>query len=345
MADYSVGSEQYDEPSVDNFSGANGADIEQRTGDSIVPSDDEEKKKLFVGGLSWETAVKEMREYFSKFGEVVDCTLKTDVMTGRSRGFGFVTYATADSVEKVLGVEKHMLQGRKIDPKRAMPRGTQEPTRKIFVGGLDVDISEKAIRDHFSKFGKVEEIDLPFDKVRNQRRQFCFVTFDSDESVEKAIAEPTQEMAPGKQVDIKRATPKGGDGAGGRARGGYHGAWGDQSYNQGWGSGYDSNSYYNQGGYGGYDYYNQGGYGGYGGYDYNQYYNPSSWGQGQGYGGYGTGYGGYDYSGWYGQNQSQGSSDYTQGSDGQSATQGGSYKAAGKSSTPGSTPGYHPYQR
>ena len=47
------------------------------------------KGKLFIGGLSWDTTIEGLRNFFSKFGEVVDVSVMTDRNTGRSRGQPF----------------------------------------------------------------------------------------------------------------------------------------------------------------------------------------------------------------------------------------------------------------
>lgn len=79
--------------------------------------------RLFVGGLSFTTEEEGLRTAFSKFGEVVDARIVTDRESGRSRGFGFVTFlaeADADTAKDKLNGQ--FLDGRVIRVDRASPR-------------------------------------------------------------------------------------------------------------------------------------------------------------------------------------------------------------------------------
>lgn len=68
--------------------------------------------KLFVGGLSWETTQDNLQRYFSRYGEVIDCVVMKNAESGRSRGFGFVTFADPANVNVVLQNGPHTLDGR-----------------------------------------------------------------------------------------------------------------------------------------------------------------------------------------------------------------------------------------
>jgi hypothetical protein len=79
--------------------------------------------KVFVGGLAHEVVQTDLSEFFSQFGEVTSAQLMTDRMTGKSRGFGFITFADGAAAQRVLQVKNHSIKGKMAEVKSAVPRG------------------------------------------------------------------------------------------------------------------------------------------------------------------------------------------------------------------------------
>ncbi len=82
-----------------------------------------DNKKLYVGNLPWSMSGDSLREMFAQFGEVTEAVIISDRMTGRSKGFGFVTFAT-DEQASAAAQEMHQkdIEGRKIVVNVARPR-------------------------------------------------------------------------------------------------------------------------------------------------------------------------------------------------------------------------------
>jgi RNA recognition motif-containing protein len=79
-------------------------------------------KKLFIGGLSWNTDDESLRQAFEQFGEIVEAKVITDRDTGRSRGFGFVTFAENDASNKAI----EMMDGSELDGRSIKVNEAQE---------------------------------------------------------------------------------------------------------------------------------------------------------------------------------------------------------------------------
>uniref|UniRef100_A0A1D1YAS0 Glycine-rich RNA-binding protein n=1 Tax=Anthurium amnicola TaxID=1678845 RepID=A0A1D1YAS0_9ARAE len=79
----------------------------------------------FIGGLSWSTTERDLREVFEKFGNLTEAKVVKDRFSGRSRGFGFVTFddqkAMEDAIEAMNGMD---LDGRSITVNKAQPQAS-----------------------------------------------------------------------------------------------------------------------------------------------------------------------------------------------------------------------------
>ncbi|KAK9924390.1 hypothetical protein M0R45_032759 [Rubus argutus] len=178
--------------------------------------------KLFIGGISWDTNEERLKEYFSTFGEVVEAVIMKDRTTGRARGFGFVVFADPTVADTVI-MEKHNIDGRMVEAKKAVPRDDQNilsrssvsihgspgpaRTRKIFVGGLASTVTESDFKKYFEQFGTITDVVVMYDHNTQRPRGFGFITYDSEEAVDKVLLKTFHELN-GKMVEVKRAVPK-----------------------------------------------------------------------------------------------------------------------------------------
>ncbi len=79
--------------------------------------------KLFVGGLSWGTQSHGLQTAFEEYGTVTDAVVITDRDTGRSRGFGFVTFDNAEDAQAAIaGMDQQELDGRTLNVNVARDR-------------------------------------------------------------------------------------------------------------------------------------------------------------------------------------------------------------------------------
>ncbi|XP_028752321.1 RNA-binding protein 24 isoform X3 [Neltuma alba] len=71
--------------------------------------------KIFVGGLAWETQRDTMRRYFEPFGEILEAVVITDKNTGRSKGYGFVTFKDPEAAMRACQNPSPVIDGRRAN--------------------------------------------------------------------------------------------------------------------------------------------------------------------------------------------------------------------------------------
>lgn len=172
--------------------------------DCATKDDQCHPRKIFVGGLGHKLSTQGLREHFSRFGPIVDAVVLR-WPDGRSRGFGYVTFADIASAAAAIE-EPHEICGREVDVKRAVPG-----TNKLFVGGLPQSVSAAEMRTHFEGFGIVSDAVVMIDPATNRSRGFGFVCFlpgpEGAAAVEVALSQYEHHHIRGKWIEVKSAAP------------------------------------------------------------------------------------------------------------------------------------------
>jgi len=91
-------------------------------------SQNNDQSKIFVGGLSWQTTEESLQFHFEQYGSVEKVDLMRDRNTGDPRGFAFVVFRDPSTIDLVMNEDKHEINHKIVDVKRAQARGQAPPS-------------------------------------------------------------------------------------------------------------------------------------------------------------------------------------------------------------------------
>lgn len=128
---------------------------------------DVQQRTVFVNNLSFAAAEEDVQERFRQYGDIVEVTIVRN-NHGKSRGFGYVEFATEEAAEAALVENGKVLKNRKMEVKKSVPQNERKTEKQesqnatpvlntIFVSGLPSGVSEYEFSVFFSKVGREGE--------------------------------------------------------------------------------------------------------------------------------------------------------------------------------------------
>lgn len=202
-----------------------GLDEEEDTDTATATLDDRSFSpdlKIFVGNLPFSCDSALLAGIFGRAGTVEMVEVIYDKITGRSRGFAFVTMSSVEEVEAaVQQFNGYELDGRSLrvnsgpPPPRdensfRAPRGggggrSFDNTNRLYVGNLSWDVDNVALETLFSEQGKVLDAKVVYDRESGRSRGFGFVTYGSSDEVNRAIDNLNGADLEGRQIRVSVA--------------------------------------------------------------------------------------------------------------------------------------------
>lgn len=182
---------------------------EENAPDLNVTGDPEHKimRKMIVFNLPDKTNTSEVKEYFSKFGDIEECFLPKS--KGNGRIFAVLVFAQSSTVDEVMSNQTHEFESngntRKLDCKRPQARGEDKDLAnadqiKFFARQAWEEISEEDIVDYFKDFGDIETIKI----LQKPSNRMGFVRFAEQDSARKASLLYLHKIK-GRDVEVQKA--------------------------------------------------------------------------------------------------------------------------------------------
>lgn len=183
---------------------------------------EEERHKIYVGNLSWNATSEDLQAAFGEFN-VTAADVVLDRISGRSRGFGFVTVASAEDLERAVeAMNGCEIDGREVRVSKAQSAGDRperplrmpgerrqmrrEPdNRRVYFGNLSWGMDHLDLQDLCSEFGAVQDSRLITDRETGRSRGFGFVTMSSEAEADEVVAQLNGQDVDGRVLRVNIA--------------------------------------------------------------------------------------------------------------------------------------------
>jgi polyadenylate-binding protein len=170
---------------------------------------------IFIKNLDEQIDNKALHDTFAAFGNVLSCKVATDEQ-GRSKGYGFVHYETAEAADSAIKAvngmllnDKKVYVGHHISRKERQSKLDEMKSQftNLYIKNLDLSVTQEEFEEMFQQYGEVTSAVVQIDETGNSKG-FGFVNYESHEEAQRAIDGLHDTEVKGKKLFVSRAQKK-----------------------------------------------------------------------------------------------------------------------------------------
>jgi RNA recognition motif-containing protein len=139
---------------------------------------EDNKNKIFVGGISFNSTNESLEDAFSSCGKIVSVYIPVHRDTGKKKGIAFVEFETEEATDKATKLNDTEIDGRTVRIEKTSNHqktkdrfgGNEFNKKSIMIKNLSTEIEEEKVRGIFEKFGKITRCSIPGKKYKNKKK-------------------------------------------------------------------------------------------------------------------------------------------------------------------------------